>query len=203
MVVTRDVPAKMKLGGMTIDTFKLFDGGRARTVGQMLGIGGTKNGNRVAAVIRALVNWILNNGKRISVSQVQAEKIITLISEELEWVAKASNSGKVKVKAPYLVPLAFYRSFRKQKAADFARGFFSMENLNASDPAYALDRYRQNHITKRLPEIEICDTVAQALWLFDKKLPSSKTITASGAAHKWLLEGNAPLAAAIKKVVYP
>lgn len=198
-MITTGVPKSQRCNGIVLKTFEAIDSGKPRNVGQMIAMNGWANGNRVAAVVRAMANWATGVEQWIAMTTPQTEKILAKCGNSVDWAVRNSRVGLVKMTAGIRAPISFYHTVNPEAAASFLEKFTGLDGVRRNDPAYALATWVKNHPGEN-NTITSCKVACSALWHSDQG-NSVEKLYSNDVASDWLLSKNKQLAAYISSII--
>lgn len=199
MPVTTGLPASQRANGIMLKTFECIDSGRARGVGQMLSMNCWPNGNKMAAVVRSLANWVSNTSQWLALSTPQTEKILAKCGKHVDWSVRATHHGLVSIPAGARAALTLYHMMDEGEAEEFADKLTSLDSVKRTHPAFALATWIKNH-----PRVAIHDTlpkVSSSAIYHNHNGNEVDKIYANEQASEWILSANKQLADYIKSII--
>jgi hypothetical protein len=147
-IVEAGVPVKMPVTrGLDNGSIEVIDRGRTRTLGDVIHIKGQENGTRRAAIIRAMISFVNDDGRDLAENQrvVDQDVLDTLdkFKSDLDWVLSmpsAARLGSAPVQAAMVIAHAVYPT----EMDGIARKFFTGAAMDHGDPMLTL----RNHLLK-------------------------------------------------------
>lgn len=143
MMVTTGLPASTN-GKFNMPTMDTIDCGKNRTVGQRLLISHEVHGaNKVASAVRNIAVTYTNN-PHLKLTMPQVLEILGMYERDIQGIFNYSTHARQRV-GPVVGPLAVYRNSFTERANEFARGYFTKENLPKGSPILALIKWIELH----------------------------------------------------------
>lgn len=149
VLVTSGIKRTHNLDGIKLNTFEIIDSGKARTVAQMLTIGGVKNSSSVAAAAKVLALMCLKSRENIGITSAQVHKILHITNDTIHKCSSIAKSGSI-LKAPSWIvgPLCLYHLSYPEKAEDFLWQFVNLSApAGVGSPTRTLGQYYSCHKT--------------------------------------------------------
>lgn len=203
MMVTSGLPETFGTNGSKMSTFELIDNGRARGVGQMLQMAGYKNGNKIAAAIRAMVTAAAGQSRPVRLSTAQSHRAILLCDKSLLTCVAVSCSAKIVRPPAYVVAAcSFYHTIRPVEAEKFLAEVGDVSGESKS-PSRSLATWVNNHdLTGGCVMVSFMKVAASAIWHSDKGNSISK-LYSNDEAFNWLLSLNPGLVKKLSSIANP
>ncbi len=170
MMVTTGLPAAFK-NGLSLATMDVIDRHRIRGVGQQLALShGWGNGNRVAAVVRAIALFFRPEGEnQLKVTTPMTLAILDACALSIRSVMKSSMLATDRSNSKILAACAIYHTAFPRKASDFLETYLTGIGWTSGCPHKALEQWaKNNRITMSASRSTAVQAAAVALYYFDK-----------------------------------
>lgn len=159
-VVMRDLPE---------ETFKTIDGGKKRSLSDILVITGEVNTTRLARALRCILLYESGSFSGLRFTPQQIEAALKKHPGIRDWMSAASAAYKITGHASLIAALLYLASLtRPQEAEDFMQRLVSGENLEKGSPILTLrDRLQQDRVTTgKLPDSYVAQLTIYAFNAF-------------------------------------
>lgn len=187
--------------GITLNVMDTVDRGRIRSVGQSLGLfHGYSNGNRIAAIATALVDYI-GDVKWRRLTLPQTLHVLKIYDKSVAAIYGLPDANK-RMPAYIGGPIVALHHVQPEAAMGFAVRFVSMEGLEATSPVLALIRWQANNKGRHTDTFRklAIKTTATCLYHF-KHGHAIKKVTANEAASNWVRDLQAENIRKIRKIL--
>lgn len=127
--------------GLENGALEVVDRGRSRSVGDLLGIRGETNGSRKAAIARAMIAFIRDEGegnpKNLQIIDQDIFDVMDKFKDDLEWVLSLPSQRRLG-SAPVQACLVIAHAVMPNSIDVLARRFFTGADLEPGDPMLTL-----------------------------------------------------------------
>lgn len=202
MSVTTGLPVSTN-GGYNMPTLDIIDRGRNRSTGQQMKVAhGITNAFQVASVCRNIA-YIYAVDTRLTLSLSQVLNIYEMYAPSIEAIFSLTESTRQKV-GTITAPMVVYHGTHREKAMEFARSFYSKENLRKGSPVLALIKWIENHpnASGRETIVARAGVVSYCIHQFHHDL-DTEVASVKDECVFWLGSLNKKHAEIIRKLIFP